>query len=88
MDIETVIVQLAIVVGVLLLGYVLLIRPQISRSREHKKLISTLRVGDRVALSGGLIGEISDIGNDEIVEIKLSNSMRVHALRRAVDSKI
>lgn len=88
MDVANLIIQLTIIVGVLLLGYILLIRPQIIRSREHKEFMSALRVGDRVALSGGLIGIISDISNDEIVEIELSNSMRVHILRRAVDSKI
>jgi preprotein translocase subunit YajC len=88
MDIVTFIIQFTIVIGVLFLGYILLIRPQIIRSCEHKEFMSALRVGDRVALSGGLIGIICDISNDEIVEIELSNLMRVHVLRRAVDSKI
>jgi preprotein translocase subunit YajC len=81
-------IQSLIVLGVMLLGYALLIRPQIKRTREHEKMLAALDVGDQVALSGGLIGRVTQINSDQIIEIELSNSMQVKVLRSAVDSII
>ena len=42
----------------------LLIRPQKKRQQEHKNMLSSLRRGDRVVTSGGLIGRIIDVDGD------------------------
>lgn len=48
---------------ILIIGvfYVLLIRPQQKRQRELQETISTLKVGDKVVTTGGLIGTITTV---------------------------
>ena len=41
--------------------YFMLIRPQMKRAKEHKKLIETLAKNDEVVTSGGLLGKITRI---------------------------
>lgn len=48
--------------------YVLLIRPQQKRFQQHREMVDALKKGDKVITSGGLIGKIDKIsGNDEVV---------------------
>jgi len=48
---------------VLIMGvfYVLLIRPQQKRQRELQETISTLKNGDKVVTSGGIVGIITNV---------------------------
>lgn len=50
--------------------YFLLIRPQMKRAKEHKSMVSSLAKGDEVVTSGGLLGRVTEMGEDFIsVEI-------------------
>lgn len=76
-------------VGVLvLMFYVLLIRPQQKRMKEHSAMLQGLRKGDDVVTAGGLIGKISKIqdGEDE-VEVDLGNGMSVSVLRSMLQAR-
>lgn len=47
--------------------YFLLIRPQQKRAKEHKSMISSLKRGDEVMTTGGLLGRIVEAGEDFLV---------------------
>lgn len=47
--------------------YFMLMRPQMKQAKEHKKLIENLAKGDEVVTSGGLLGKITEIGDNFIV---------------------
>lgn len=47
--------------------YFLIIRPQSKRHEEHQKLIESLKIGDQVATSGGIVGKIIEIKDKVIV---------------------
>jgi preprotein translocase subunit YajC len=49
------------------LFYVMIIMPQRKQQKEHGKMVAALQKGDRVATTGGLIGEIAGIKEDEIL---------------------
>ncbi len=50
--------------------YFLLMRPQMKRAKEHKNLLASLAKGDEVVTSGGLLGRVTEMGEDFIsVEI-------------------
>lgn len=68
-------------IGLVVLFYFMLIRPQQKRAKEHKKLISELAKGDEVITNGGLIGKITKVGEQYLtleitdnVEVKLQNN--------------
>jgi preprotein translocase subunit YajC len=46
--------------------YFLLIRPQRRQQDEHKKLLASLQKGDQVVTSGGIIGEVLHIKDNEV----------------------
>lgn len=56
--------------------YFLLIRPQIKRSREHKKMVENLRKGDKVITSGGIYGVIESVGPNTVT-LKVSENVKV-----------
>lgn len=68
--------------------YILLIRPQQKRFADHKLMLDGLKKGDKVVTSGGLVGKIDKIteGDDEVV-VDLGNSVKVTALRHTIQSK-
>jgi preprotein translocase subunit YajC len=65
--------------------YFLLIRPQQKKAREHRALLSSLKRGDRVLTSGGIIGQITRVkeGVDEI-EVEIAPNVRVNILRQTI----
>ncbi|MBL4805257.1 MAG: preprotein translocase subunit YajC [Alphaproteobacteria bacterium] len=74
--------NMGLVAVLVLMFYVLLIRPQQKRIREHAEMLQGLKKGDKVVTAGGLVGKISKIkdGEDE-VEVDLGNSMTVTVVR-------
>lgn len=53
--------QLLPIVLIIVVFYVLLIRPQQKRQRQLQETISTLKIGDRVVTTGGVIGVITTV---------------------------
>lgn len=70
------------------LFYVLLIRPQQRRFKEHSEMLRGLKKGDKVVTGGGLIGVIEKIsdGDDEVI-VDLGGGMKVTALRDMIQKK-
>ena len=68
--------------------YVLLIRPQQKRFKEHADMLGGLKKGDKVVTAGGLIGMIEKIeATSDEVSIDLGNGMKVTALRHTIQSR-
>ncbi len=87
MAISEIAIQSLAVLAVLTTAYLFLIRPQLKRITEHDLLLSSLNLGDRVVTGGGLIGKIVKLEGTNIVEIELSKSVRVLAIRSSIESK-
>lgn len=65
--------------------YFMLIRPQMKRAKEHRKMVSELARGDEVVTNGGLLGRITDLG-DSFVTVELADKVVVKLQRHAVAS--
>jgi preprotein translocase subunit YajC len=65
--------------------YFLLIRPQMKRAKEHKKLVSELANGDEVVTNGGLLGRITNVG-ESFVTVELSDNVQIKVQRHAIAS--
>jgi preprotein translocase subunit YajC len=75
---EAFLLQLLPLVMILVVFYFLLIRPQQKRLKEHQERIGGLRRGDTVVTSGGIIGKITKVAEDDVtVEIAPNVSVRV-----------
>jgi preprotein translocase subunit YajC len=58
---------LALPVGMLVIFYFLLIRPQNNRMKKHRAMLAAMKKGDTVVTQGGIIGRIFALKDDEIV---------------------
>ncbi|NIM70693.1 MAG: preprotein translocase subunit YajC [Xanthomonadales bacterium] len=63
--------------------YFMLIRPQMKRAKEHRKMVSELAKGDEVVTNGGLLGKITEVG-DSFVTLELADNLQVKLQRNAV----
>jgi preprotein translocase subunit YajC len=74
--------NMGLVAVMVALFYVLLIKPQQKRFKEHGQMLQGLKKGDKVVTGGGLVGVIDKLteGSDEVV-VDLGNSLKVTALR-------
>ena len=63
--------------------YFLLIRPQTKRAKEHKKMVADLAKGDEIVTNGGLLGRITQVG-ENFVQVKISDNVEVKIQKQAV----
>jgi len=63
--------------------YFMLIRPQMKRAKEHKKLVAELSKGDEVVTNGGLLGKITEV-SDSFVTLELADNIEIKLQRQAV----
>lgn len=64
--------------------YFLIIRPQRQRQKAHQEMIKNVRRGDTIITSGGLIGKVTKVVDDNEVEVQLAESVRVRIVRSAI----
>ncbi|MBI1252632.1 MAG: preprotein translocase subunit YajC [Alphaproteobacteria bacterium] len=76
-------VQLLPLVFILVIFYFLLIRPQQRRMKAHQQMISALKKGDTVITSGGLIGKVRSVADDE-VRVELGPNVEVRVVRSTI----
>ena len=60
--------------------YVLLIRPQQRRAKEHQNEIAAVKKGDDVVTGGGLIGRVTKVSDTE-VEVEIAQGVKVRAVK-------
>ncbi|WP_298018796.1 preprotein translocase subunit YajC [uncultured Castellaniella sp.] len=61
--------------------YFLMIRPQMKRQKDHKKMVSALAKGDEIIMSGGMLGKISKVSDNYLtVEVGQSGDKAVEAV--------
>jgi len=66
-----------------LIFYLLVLRPQQQKAKEHRELISRLKVGDRVVTSAGMYGEVVGV-EDTALMVKVADGVEVRFVRSAV----
>ena len=57
--------------------YFFLIRPQQKKVKDHKNMVENLKRGDKVVTSGGIVGTIERIIDNEKVEVLISDDVKV-----------
>jgi preprotein translocase subunit YajC len=76
--------QLILLVAMLVLLWALLIRPQRSRQRQQKELLSSVEPGDEILTVGGLYGIVQEIDEEEDLIVEVADAVHVRIARRAV----
>jgi preprotein translocase subunit YajC len=69
-------VSMLMFVPILAIFYFLIIRPQNKRAKEQREMISKVVVGDEIATTGGILGKVSDVG-DQFLTVEIASGVNV-----------
>ena len=66
--------------------YFFLIRPQQKKVKEHKGMVMSLKRGDEVITSGGIVGKIEKVHEDVKVDLLISQGVTVTVIKSTVQN--
>ena len=61
--------------------YFFLIRPQQKKVKEHKIMVQNLKRGDKVVTSGGIVGTVERVMENDKAEIEISENVKVEIVK-------
>ena len=68
--------------------YFFLIRPQQKKVKEHKLMVSALKRGDEVVTSGGIVGKIERVHEDDKLDLLISENVVVQIVKSTIQSQL
>ena len=66
--------------------YFFLIRPQQKRIKDHKAMVTALKRGDDVVTSGGIVGKVEKVHNDDKIDLVISDNVTVKVVKSTIQS--
>ena len=66
--------------------YFFLIRPQQKRVKDHKAMVAALKRGDEIITSGGIIGIVDRVMEDDRIEVTIGENTKVQIIRSTITS--
>ena len=71
---------------IFIIFYFFLIRSQQKRVKDHKIMVDSLKRGDEVITSGGIIGVVDRVMEDDRIEVTIGENTKVQIIRSTVTS--
>ena len=71
---------------IFIIFYFFLIRPQQKRVKEHKAMVQSLKRGDEIITSGGVIGTIDRVMEDDRIEVIIGENVKVQVIKSTITS--
>ena len=68
--------------------YFFLIRPQQKRVKDHKAMVETLKRVDEVITSGGIIGTVDRVFEDDRIELNISEGVKVQVIKNTIQGHL
>ena len=79
---DNMLVSLLPFILIFVIMYFLILRPQQKRVKQHQEMVKNVRRGDTVVTSGGLVGKVTKVIDDEQIEIEIGEGMRIRQMRQ------
>ncbi len=76
-------VSMLMMAGIFVVFYLLIIRPQSKKAKEHRELISKIKVGDEVLVAGGILAEVARI-DEQFVTVTVQNGVDMVVQRASI----
>jgi preprotein translocase subunit YajC len=73
-------IPMLIIFGIM---YFMMIRPQQRKEKERKAMINSVKTGDRILLSGGILGTVSNVKENTIV-VRIADGVKVEVVRGGI----
>ena len=68
---------------IFLIFYMLMIRPQQRRMKQHQAALAAIKKGDQVITGGGIRGKVTKV-NDEEAEVEIANGVRIQVIKSTI----
>jgi preprotein translocase subunit YajC len=69
-----------LIIGIM---YFLMIRPQQKRLKDHQAMVAALRRGDTIVTSGGIIGKVAKVDENEL-QVEIAEGVKIKVLRSTI----
>lgn len=70
-------------VGMVLIFWFLIIRPQMKQQKAHRAKVAAMKKGDQVVTAGGLVGKVLKV-DDNYAELELGQGVKVRAVKHTI----
>lgn len=70
--------------AIMVVFYFLLIRPQQRKVKEHQEMLKKISRGDTVITSGGLIGKVVKVVDDNELQVEIGENIKVRVMRTGI----
>jgi preprotein translocase subunit YajC len=77
-------VQLVPILLMFVIFYLLLLRPQQQKVKQHREMVANLRRGDTVVTGGGIVGKVTKVRDDNEIEVEIADNTRVRVVKGTV----
>ncbi len=64
--------------------YFLLIRPQQKKLKDMRAMVEALRRGDQVVTGGGIVGKVTKVGDDGMIEVEIAEGVKVKVIKQTI----
>lgn len=71
---------------IFLIMWLLIIRPQQKKMKEHRAMVEALRRGDQVVTAGGIVGRVTKVRDDGEIEVEIAPNITVRVLRHTISN--
>ena len=82
-DMQSSLMSMLPLVLMFVLLYLVMIRPQMKKQKEHRAMVEALAKGDEVVTTGGMLAKVSKLG-DSYLSVEIANGVEVQIQRGAV----
>ena len=72
-------------IGMFVIMYFFLIRPQVKRQKEHKAMVAGLKKGDEIQTMGGMMGKVTELGYN-FMKVEVADNVVVTVRKTAVEA--
>jgi preprotein translocase subunit YajC len=83
-DANSIVFQLLPFALIFVIMYFLILRPQQKRVKDHAAMVKNLRRGDSIVTSGGLVGKVTKVIDDDQVEVEVADGVRIRQMRQMI----
>jgi len=85
---QSFIIQLLPLILIFVVFYFLLIRPQQKRVKQHREMVTNLKVGNQVITSGGILAKIVKVDDNNVITISIAEGVNVKIKRDTITEVI
>lgn len=64
--------------------YFLILKPQQKKLKDHQALVKNIRRGDTVVTSGGLVGKVTKVVDDDQIEVEIADGVKIRQMRQMI----